>query len=267
MNIFNIVNEIQKVDGDAVERLEHATRRSFMTKLSRSLTAAAVPTAMASIFNKAYAFSPEAIEVLKFALTLEYLEDEFYKMGVKATGIFSGDNGKYQTVFNQISKHETQHVKFLEGALGAAAPAKPQFDFTAGGAFSPFTRFDDFVFLAHAFEDTGVRAYKGQAGNLMRDGDEALLDYALQIHSVEARHAAKVRDILSMIRGIDRIKPWITLNEGSPAPVYAGDDNTVQGGVDITGIAGKSLDAITESFDEPLSKEEVMAIAKPFIRP
>ncbi len=266
MNIFNIVDEIQKVDGDAVERLEHATRRSFMTKFSRSLTAAAVPTTMASIFNKAYAFSNEAIEVLKFALTLEYLEDEFYKMGLNAPGLFSGDNGKYMGVFQQISKHETQHVKFLEGALGAAAPAKPTFDFTAGGTYKAFTDFDTFVFLSHAFEDTGVRAYKGQAGNLMRDGDEALLDYALQIHSVEARHAAKVRDILSVIRGIDRIKPWITLQEGSPAAVYAGDQLVVQGGVDLTGIAGKSLDAITESFDEPLNKDQVLAIAKPFIK-
>lgn len=273
MNIFNIVDEIQKIDGDAVERLEHATRRSFMTKFSRSLTAAAVPTAMASIFNTAYAFSNEAIEVLKFALTLEYLEDEFYKMGVKAPGLFAGDGGKYLGVFQHISKHETQHVKFLEGALGAAAPAKPTFDFTAGGTLDPFTNFDTFVFLSHAFEDTGVRAYKGQAGNLMRDGDEVLLDYALQIHSVEARHAAKVRDILSVIRGIPRIKPWITLDEGSPKPVYAGDDVTVQGGIEVRGIVsipGRTdqdiKESITEAFDEPLTKEEVMAIAAPFIK-
>lgn len=264
MNIFKIIDEIQKVDGDAVERLQHATRRSFMTKFSKSLTAAAVPTVMASVFNKAYAFTPGAIDVLKFALTLEYLEDEFYKMGVAAPGLIPA---KYTLVFSQISKHETQHVNFLKGALGAAAPAKPNFDFSAGGAFpNPFGIFDTFAFLSHAFEDTGVRAYKGQAGNLMAKEDEPLLDYALQIHSVEARHAAKSRDILSEIRGIDRIKPWITLDEGSPAPVYAGDNNTIQGGVDITGIGGKSLDAVTESFDEPLTKDEVLAIVKPFIK-
>jgi len=264
MNIFKIIDEIQEVDGEAVERLQHATRRSFMTKFSRSMAAAAVPTAMAGIFNKAYAFTPGAIEVLKFALTLEYLEDEFYKMGNGAAGLIPA---KYKDVFSQIGKHETQHVNFLKGALGAAAPAKPTFDFSAGGAFpNPFGVFDTFAFLSHAFEDTGVRAYKGQAGNLMAKEDEPLLDYALQIHSVEARHAAKSRDILSEIRGIDRIKPWITLNEGSPAAVYAGDENTVQGGVNITGIAGKSLDAVTEAFDEPLTKDAVLAIAMLFIK-
>jgi len=264
MNIFKIIDEIQQVDGDAVERLQHATRRSFMTKFSKTLTAAAVPTAMAGIFNKAYAFTPGAIEVLKFALALEYLEDDFYKMGNAAPNLIPA---KYKAVFNQIGKHETQHVNFLKGALGAAAPAKPAFDFSAGGAFpNPFGVFDTFVFLSHAFEDTGVRAYKGQAGNLMAKEDEPLLDYALQIHSVEARHAAKSRDILSEIRNNDRIKPWITLDEGSPKPVYAGDENTIQGGVQIIGIAGKSLEAVTESFDEPLTKEAVLAIVKPFIK-
>jgi hypothetical protein len=48
--------------------------------------------------------------------------------------------------------------------------------------------------------------------------------------------------------------------------VYAGDENTIQGGVQIIGIAGKSLEAVTESFDEPLTKEAVLAIVKPFIK-
>lgn len=264
MNIFKIIDKIQQVDGDAVERLQHATRRSFMTKFSRSMAAAAVPAAMGTIFNKAYAFTPGAIDVLKFALTLEYLEEEFYIKGTNTPGLIPA---KYGVVFNQIKKHETQHVNFLKTALGASAPAKPTFDFTAGGSFADvFSKFDTFVFLSHAFEDTGVRAYKGQATNLMAKEDEPLLDYALQIHSVEARHAAKSRDILSEIRNAPTIKPWITLDEGSPKAVYAGEDNTVQGGVNIAGIAGKSLAAITEAFDEPLTKDEVLAIAKLFIK-
>jgi hypothetical protein len=48
--------------------------------------------------------------------------------------------------------------------------------------------------------------------------------------------------------------------------VYAGDDNTVQGGVDIRGIAGKSDKAVTEAFDEPLTKDQVLAIGGLFIR-
>ncbi len=262
MNIFKIIDEIQQVDGDAVERLQHATRRSFMTKFSRSMAAAAVPTAMAAVFNKAYAFTPGAIDVLKFALTLEYLERDFYDMGNKSGVV----KDPYKAVFQQIGKHEYQHVEFLKTALGIKDESmKPKFDFTQKGALDPFTNFDTFVFLSHAFEDTGVRAYKGQAGNLMAKEDEPLLDYALQIHSVEARHAAKAREILSMIRNKPEIKPWITRDEGSPAAVYAGEGNTVQGGVDITGIGGKSLDAVTEAFDEPLTKDQVLAIAMPFI--
>lgn len=262
MNIFKIIDEIKQIDGDAIGRIEHATRRSFMTKFSRSLTAAAIPTVMASVVNKAYAQSTAAVDVLNYALTLEYLEDEFYKMGNAASGLIPA---KYKPVFTQIGKHETQHVNFLKGALGAKAVAKPTFDFSAGGAFpTPFAIFDTFVFLSHAFEDTGVRAYKGQAGVLVNDPQ--LLEYALQIHSIEARHAAKSRAILSEIRNAPQIKPWITLNEGSPAAVYAGDDNTTQGGVDINGIAGKSKQAVTEAFDEPLTKDAVLAIASLFLK-
>ena len=261
MNIFKIIDEIQKVDGDAVERIEHATRRSFMTKFSRSLSAAAIPTVFATVVNKAYAQSAQAVDVLNYALTLEYLEDEFYKKGNAASGLIPAT---YQNVFRQIGKHETQHVNFLKGALGTKAVGKPTFDFSAKGAFpNPFGNFDTFVFLSHAFEDTGVRAYKGQAGNLIND--PAILEAALQIHSIEARHAAKARAILSTIRNAPNIKPWITLSEGSPAPVYAGENNTTQGGVDITGIAGKSREAITEAFDEPLTKEQVLAIGGLFI--
>mgnify|MGYP003578748935 CR=1 FL=1 len=141
------------------------------------------------------------------------------------------------------------------------AVAKPNFNFTAGGA-DVFSNYDTFVFLSHAFEDLGVRAYKGQAGNLIND--DAILQAALQIHSVEARHAAVVRRELSMIRNNMAIEPWITNAEGSPAPIYAGEDNTTHGGVNIMGIAGKSKEAITEAFDEPLTKEQVLAIAMPF---
>ena len=49
--------------------------------------------------------------------------------------------------------------------------------------------------LAQAFEDTGVRAYKGQAGNLI--SNSAYLTAALQIHSVEARHASYIRDLIN----------------------------------------------------------------------
>ncbi|MGI8468392.1 MAG: ferritin-like domain-containing protein [Pyrinomonadaceae bacterium] len=199
-------------------------------------------------------------DVLNFALTLEYLEDEFYRTAVGSSGLIPRET---QDVFQQISKHETAHVALLKSVLGSKAVAKPNFDFTAGGAFGDvFRNYQTFLAVSQAFEDTGVRAYKGQAGNLKSNGK--ILTVALQIHSVEARHAAEVR----RLRGQ---KAWITGdsrgNLPAPAqPIYNGEGNTTQGGVNIAGLAGLSNDAITEAFDEPLSKEQVLAIATLFIR-
>ena len=108
--------------------------------------------------------------------------------------------------------------------------------------------------VAQAFEDTGVRAYKGQAGTLQSNDD--ILTAALQIHSVEARHASAVR----RLRGQ---KGWIVQDDtdiAAVAAVYAGEDNVVQAGVTLT-----ASNAATEAFDEPLSKDAVLAIVAPFI--
>lgn len=275
MNIFNLVSELEKVDGDVHERLAYHSRRSMFSRLGK-MAAGAVPVAMASVFNKAYAFTPGAIDVLNFALTLEYLEDEFYKMGnMQAMTLIPSTD---RPIFAQIGKHETSHVNFLKSALGAAAVAKPMFDFTGGsgsgtGPFADvFTNYATFLAVSHAFEDTGVRAYKGQAGNLMADEDEPLLEYALQIHSVEARHAAVVRYILNAnAMPTLTLKPWITLKQSiSPLvdPVYAGEQEQTQGGIaNLVVLSGKSVEAVTEAFDEPLSKQAVLDIAKLFIKP
>jgi Ferritin-like domain len=263
MNIFNILSEIEKVDGEVFERLDHVSRRGMFSTLGKKVSAVAVPTLVAGMLNKAYATTPGALDVLNFALTLEYLEDEFYKKALSVSGLIPDTD---RPIFAQISKHETQHVAFLVGALGAKAVAKPVFDFTAKGAFADvFSSYKTFAIVSHALEDTGVRAYKGQAGNLMATEDKPLLQYALQIHSVEARHASVVRRLLNSKGFVPGTKGWITLAQGSPAAVYAGDDVVTQGGVNLTGLAGKSNEAISEAFDEPLTKDAVLAIASPFI--
>ena len=199
-------------------------------------------------------------DVLNFALTLEYLEDEFYRTALGSSGLIPREA---RVVFEQISKHEAAHVALLRGALGSKAVAKPTFDFTAGGAFGDvFRNYQTFLAVAQAFEDTGVRAYKGQAGNLKDNAK--ILTTALQIHSVEARHAAQVRKM----RGE---KSWISGDSRGtlPAPtqpVYNGEGNTTQGGASLSGVGGLSGSAITEAFDEPLTKEQVLAIAGLFIK-
>ncbi|MGD9523837.1 MAG: ferritin-like domain-containing protein [Gemmatimonadales bacterium] len=222
------------------------------------LAIASAPLALGLMARDAFAQGPlpQAIrDVLNFALTLEYLEDEFYRAGLAAPGLIPATD---RAVFQQIGTHETAHVQLLRGVLGSDATTKPTFDFTAGGAFGDvFTNYQTFLALSQGFEDTGVRAYKGQAGAVI--SDNGVLTTALQIHSVEARHAAQVR----RMRGR---KGWITAastDVGALAAVYAGDAVTVQAGVDTSAFAG--TDAATEAFDEPLTREAVLAIAGQFI--
>ncbi len=78
-------------------------------------------------------------------------------------------SGTFRESLRRSASNERQHVDFLMktiNALGGMPIQKPGFDFTAGGMFMP-TNYGQFLSLAQAFEDTGVRAYKGQAANLM----------------------------------------------------------------------------------------------------
>jgi hypothetical protein len=241
------------------------SRRETLTKgLGFGLKAllAAVPLGlMDTLGNKAMAgpSNTTIVGVLNFALTLEYLESSFYTMGLAASGLIpSADT----TIFMQISKHETDHVNTLTSTIASlqgTPVAKPNFDFTAGGTFPDvFTNYQTFLALSNAFEDTGVRAYKGQAPALLGAG--AVLTAALDIHSVEARHACEVR----RLRGL---KGWISNAEanGLPAAIYAGEDNTTQLTINVTTITTAPAVSVTEAFDEPLTMAQVLAIATPFI--
>jgi hypothetical protein len=185
------------IDPDLGNRLT-ARRDLFASAAVKLGVLASAPIVLAAVSSEAFAQAPNQVtDVLNFALTLEYLEDEFYRTGLAQQGLIPGDA---LTVFQTISAHETAHVALLQGALGGAAVAKPQFDFTARGKYRDvFQNFRTFAAVSQALEETGVAAYKGQAPNLM--GDPKTLTTALQIHSVEARHAAEVR----LVR---RQQPW-----------------------------------------------------------
>ncbi len=268
MNLNKIIKlmDLDKIDQDQIKH--GADRRGFFKKagdLSIKTVLAALPIALTMIPKAVKAQSSSVADVLNFALTLEYLEDEFYKMGLNASGLIPSAD---RNIFMQISKHETAHVIFLKSALGASAVAKPAFDFTAKGAFpNAFTDYKTFLTLSQAFEDTGVRAYKGQAGNLI--SDNGTLKAALQIHSVEARHASEVRRLRGEVTN-QAIKGWISGKEGNgaPASVYEGEDNITHAGASlnsVASIASLSSNAKTEAFDEPLTKDQVLAIVGPFL--
>lgn len=275
MNLFNIFETITQVDPEFNERV--SPRREAirnMASFGKKVTLAAMPFVMSDLFKKAYGQTPTDVNgVLNYALTLEYLEAEYYTLGAAASNLVP--SGKPMGAITTIRDHEVAHVNFLKQVLGNNAVSKPTFDFTAGGTFANvFSDYDTFLALAQAFEDTGVRAYKGQAAILK--GNKVVLTAALQIHSVEARHASHIRQMRRARGGAAaNQKPWITGANDSGIgavvdPIYAGEDNKVQAGVDITtlnGVGGKvSMDAATQSFDEPLTAAAVLDIAQLFIK-
>lgn len=220
----------------------------------------AAPAIMASALNKAYgADLPQNVkDVLNFALALEYLEFTFYDYGRNLSMI----PNDYKMAFEIIRQHEQVHVRLLKSVLGTDAIPMPKFDFSAKGTFTDtFTNFATFSAVAQTFEDTGVRAYKGQAPNLMNA--PAILQVALQIHATEAAHAANVR----YMRGQ---KGWVSggtaAMQGLPSILdgnYKGEDlNNV--GTLLAGDSRITANMITEAFDEPLSKDDVLKLVAPF---
>ena len=289
MKVENIINEIESIDPEVFARLDG--RRNAMknfAKFSGKIALASIPLAFGSMLNKAYG-SPsgttDAItDVLNFALTLEYLESEFYKAGYSAgiAGTLAIPAGAPIGAIKTIRDHEAAHVAFLRTtitALGGTPVTKTaaSFDFTAKGTFpTVFSDYTVFLAVAQTFEDTGVRAYKGQAGNLM--GKKDVLTAALNIHSVEARHASHIRQMRKANGGLVpagvNVKPWITLNQSGIGTTavqasYNGEEATTQATVNIVNIGGFviSASAASEAFDEALTKDQVLAIVTPFLLP
>lgn len=266
MNLLNILSDIEQRDADAHEKFMFSRRKLLKT----TAIAASTTGLVASTLNKAFAADSDIRDVLNFALLLEYLEAEFYATGLDKSGLIPGSD---RDVFMQIGQHEKEHVEFLKSALGSYAIGKPTFDFTAGGKFpNAFSDYQTFLVLSQSFEDLGVRAYKGQAPRLQENRDVLLS--ALKIHSVEARHAAEVR----LIRGL---RVWTSEQEtgGAPAAVYAGENEIYQRiYIDLPSLVGPKIiqndgspgqtveRIVREAYDEPLTKEQVLAIAGPFVK-
>lgn len=275
MNLQNIINEIEKADPEVYERLNG--RRDVMksfAKTSGRIALAALPLAFGGMMQKAYGKGTGVTgiieDTLNFALTLEYIEANFYIKGVGTAGLIPAGPGL--GALTTIRDHENAHVNFLKTAITAlgGTPVSftaASFDFTAKGTFpTVFSDYDTFLAVAQTFEDTGVRAYKGQAANLMSNND--ILTAALNIHSVEGRHASHIRQ-MRKARGAD-VKPWITGNNSGIGSVvaasYAGEETTTQAGVNIVNIGGFTIsaNAASEAFDEPLTKDQIIAIVTPF---
>jgi hypothetical protein len=122
------------------------------------------------------------VGILNFALTLEYLEAEFYAEAKRRAGA----SGELKSLIGLLEMDEQQHVEALTASvkkLGGKPVAKPKFEF-------PYDSTAGFLRLAQTFEDTGVSAYNG-AGPMIESKD--VLAAAGGIVQVEARHAAAIR--------------------------------------------------------------------------
>jgi hypothetical protein len=293
---------------------ELLTRRAAIARgaktsgvISAALALGSVPVALAALSREAGAQTTSVQAVLDFALMLEIFENEFYKavLGVSSS---TAQNAAFATVrtqasaaavqsLQQIQKHEAAHVAFLQanGAQNTLNLSATSFDFTGarGAGNGPFARATtELAFLlavAQAAEDTGVRAYKGQAPNLM--SNTTVLEAALRIHSVEARHAAKIRRMRrqsgapaivkfsgtvqgegAAAAGVDNISSPPAAVVAAFNLIYAGEAVTDQGGVAVaqnTGLPSSVnvVQAATEAFDEPLTRDQVKAIVQPFFIP
>jgi rubrerythrin len=141
---------------------------------SKSSTTSATATAASSA-----SATMTDIGILNYALTLEYLESEFYSK-VLASGLFSG---KVATLVKGFGLEEKEHVEALKGAvekMGGTPAANPN------GTF-PINSATQVAELAYNVENLGAAAYLGQAPLIQ---SPAVLATALAIHTVEARHAA-----------------------------------------------------------------------------
>jgi hypothetical protein len=158
------------------------TRASFILRGALAAGAVYGTSAVAPFVSRALAQAGGGdVEILNFALTLEYLEANFYEVKGKQVGL-SGQAKAYATEFGAA---EEEHVVALTAAinqLGGSPVKKPQFLFPAASESS-------FLALASVLENTGVGAYNGAAPSLQ---SKAVLASAGSIVQIEARHAAAI---------------------------------------------------------------------------
>jgi hypothetical protein len=148
---------------------------------SSSTKTASTAAATAATTTAASTSATGDVAILNYALTLEYLEREFYAK-VVAAGLFSGKVG---ILIKSFGSQEATHVEALKGAVSkmGGTPAE-----NPNGKF-PIESATQVAGLAYTVENLGAAAYLGQAGNIQ---SPEVLATALAIHSVEARHASSL---------------------------------------------------------------------------
>jgi Ferritin-like domain len=162
------------------------TRSSFILRGAVATGAVYGASAVAPFVGNALAASSD-VDILNFALTLEYLETDFYQ----SKGASVGLSGQAKTLASSFGDEESEHVAALTKAitgLGGKPVQKPTFAF-------PVSNQASFLKLGYELENIGVGAYNGAAPLL---SSKAILAAAGSIVQVEARHAASIAVLTGM---------------------------------------------------------------------
>jgi len=158
------------------------TRSSFILRGALAAGAVYGVSAVTPFVSQALAAAGGGdVEILNFALTLEYLESDFYNVKGKQVGL-SGRARSYATLFGEQEQAHVQALSTTIKQLGATPVAKPTFAFPASSQSA-------FLALASVLENTGVGAYNGAAPSLQ---SKQVLEAAGSIVQIEARHAAAI---------------------------------------------------------------------------
>jgi hypothetical protein len=205
---------IKDLISDVVE--QSPNRRSLLKKIGIATAATGAALAAGGLKLSADPSSPTVVDVLQFALNLEYLEAEFYTtatmgktidqvgIGISGSGRSGATTGWHQvsfsnstvftgTVASQIGNDERNHVTLLRTALsnaGIEPVAKPEINLGALGI--GFANEAQFLTLARVFEDIGVSAYGG-AAQLSSVTSSPYIGTAARILAAEAEHVANIR--------------------------------------------------------------------------
>lgn len=168
-------------------------RRKFLSVLGGTVSVITIAAACnkndnPTIGNGVIDLGSGDVGILNYAYALEQLEAAFYTQVIMS--LYSGITSSEQDLLTDIRDHEIAHREFFKNALGTSAIPGLEVDFSTIN----FTSRDSVLGTAKAFEDLGVSAYNG-AGKLIVSGDYLLL--AGKIVSVEARHAAYIRDLIT----------------------------------------------------------------------
>jgi hypothetical protein len=238
------------------------------SRLATAIGIGAIPLALASLAARAEAQTQtDLLDSLQFMLLIENMLVDLNTKALSSSGFVPST---IFPIFQSVLSHDKDHVTLLSNLLTAAGgtPANaPTFDWTAKGAFPGFNfssgQTATFLFIAQAFADLAVRAYKGQVARMTIN--VSTMTQVMTIQSVDGRHAAAVRTARTK-------KPWITgaSRDDLPAtfqPVYDGEDATVHAAYDASALAAADggIASVTEAFDEPLTKAQVQAIIQPFL--